>query len=131
MPFDWRLFAAFSDQLRIDPNYRSEASFRAAASRYYYAAHWTVRLLLESTLAITFEHEKVHTKVLVKCLKHVSPDMQRAGERLKRLMKRRNDADYEAEPEFQKQACDSAGFDYLGLSGALDNYRRTLPPPSS
>jgi uncharacterized protein (UPF0332 family) len=129
MPFDWQQFASFSDRLCRDSNYQLEAAYRVAASRYYYAAHWAARQLLESALGITFATERVHKDVVDKCLFHVSPSMRKAGERLKRLMKRRNVADYEAEPEFQKQDCDSAGFEYLGLIGALGNYRRTLPPP--
>jgi uncharacterized protein (UPF0332 family) len=131
MSFDWQEFASFSDQLCRDSDYRSEASFRAAASRYYYAAHWATRLLLESTLGMTFGREKVHAKVLDKCTYHVSRDMNRVGVRLKRLMDRRLHADYETEPEFRKREADEAGFDYLGLIGSLSSYEKTLTPPTT
>lgn len=128
MAFDWQEFALFADQIRNDPAYQREAGFRAAISRYYYAAHWATRLLLECDSGVQMDTDGIHSGVVRECLHHSNTDMRRVGERLKRLMRRRNRADYEAGTCFSRQDTDSAWLEYRSIVGALSSVQAKAPP---
>ncbi len=95
--FDWRHYLDFARTLVSSPE-GSEASYRAAASRAYYAAFHKSREVLESEMRATLGRERIHAEV-IRQLKERERWLS-AGQNLERLWKHRQHADYNSERDF-------------------------------
>lgn len=95
LAFSWIAYATLADALWDDDKYEREPRHRAAAGRYYYAAHWRVREFLEQNCSSRFGTVDVHTAVVDECRRSTSVALRTLGENLMRLKQKRLHADYD------------------------------------
>lgn len=119
MPFDWKAYAELAESLWGHADFNAEARLRTAASRFYYAAHWRVRLHLESAHTQSFGSMDVHRAVVDACRCSHSSRLRVIGEKLFRLKGKRQHADYEARLEFVDIDLATARRSYSDICSAL------------
>ena len=98
MSFRWNDFLELATQLsvRLPDDRLTEARFRSAISRAYYAAFCSCRQVLQQQSGTAFLHtENIHAMVRLQLKQSTDPDHQRMGALLHRLRRLRNQADYD------------------------------------
>ena len=80
-----------------------EAEWRSAASRAYYAAFHVARLLLENAGFTVPVAEQAHAYLWLRLSNCGHPDVQMAGEDLKKMRGVRNEADYDLQRRFSRE----------------------------
>lgn len=118
MPFEWSDYAQLAEHLWNDDRFSPEARHRASASRFYYAAHWRVRTLLE-TKGSSFRSESIHKEVVDACLGSRVVAIRVIGEHMKRLRQKRTHADYDASTGFRDTDLGVARNAYRNIDSAL------------
>lgn len=127
MVFAWDSYAKLADDLWKDEHYEVHSRYRAAASRFYYAAHWQVKIHLECRLRTRFGITDVHSAVVTECRSSREPKLRVIGEKLLRLKEKRQHADYDAERDFRDVDIGTARRCYFDIDSAL----RGAPPSDS
>ncbi len=96
MSFDWKLYVQLADELisyQRTPSFQ-EAYLRTAISRSYYGVFCIARNFLVSN-GIVIPRFDTHRFVRDRYLASVNRVERKIGDNLKRLSRRRNEADYE------------------------------------
>jgi hypothetical protein len=123
MPFDWSDFGRLAERLSEDGEYSMEARRRTAASRFYYAAYWAVRTVVERTSPrpspTREEYRGSHERVILLCKDNPDARMRVIGEHLDRLHENRVSADYRSRVSFGANEVYVAKRLYGNISGAL------------
>lgn len=119
MAFAWDRYAKLAESLYQDADYEQHARYRAAASRFYYAAHWRVRMHLERSSNATFGSMSVHDAVVRTCRYSRDAALRVLGELLYRLKQKREHADYDASHEFRDVDIGTARRCYNDIDSAL------------
>lgn len=101
MTFDPRRFFDLATNLISDTEYNIEARYRTSISRAYYAAHLISKEKLEEigiTFPVTQNKAEIHKMVIVS----LKSKNKVVGDMLWDLRRKRNDADYDLNIEFNK-----------------------------
>lgn len=96
--FDWQDYLALAKNLCQNPLLPHEASWRAAASRAYYAALHKGREAVERRDNVEVNRDRVHAEVIRRLRER--PETQPAGVTLDRLRGKRIHADYNSARPF-------------------------------
>jgi uncharacterized protein (UPF0332 family) len=101
MTFDPQHFLDLATNLIGDTQYNGEARYRTSISRAYYAAHLVSKKKLEE-IGITFPVEEDKAKIHKFVIDSLSRKNKGIGDMLWNLRRRRNEADYNLNTEFNK-----------------------------
>ncbi len=101
MTFDPQHFLDLATNLISDTQYNDEARYRTSISRAYYAAHLVSKKKLEE-IGINFPVEEDKAKIHKMVIDSLSGKNKGVGDMLWNLRRRRNDADYDLNIQFNK-----------------------------
>jgi uncharacterized protein (UPF0332 family) len=118
---NWRDFLALAARLAAEA---TEADWRTAVSRAYYAAFHVARTLLSDLRFTVPRADRAHQYLVFRLSNSGEASVEQAGRDLETLRRLRNRADYDETPAVTQPQASAAAQVAQGVIQALDNARQ-------